>query len=75
MRLSKRMRENLLYMFKFGESTNGSTTVRLGRPIHHGNQVTHDALLRRGLIQEANDEFRTTTLTDEGRRVARQLAG
>ena len=39
---------------------------RCGRPYHHGNLLTHNALLRRKLIKEAQDDFHTTTLTKKG---------
>lgn len=49
--------------------------VRLGRPIHYANLVTHNALLRRGLIAEADDDFHTTTITDAGREALKAVKG
>ena len=70
MRLSQAMKNMLRYDLQF----HNSTKVRLGRPTHHGNLVTHQALLRRGLIQEDDDQFHTTTLTPAGEEKARQLS-
>ena len=70
MRLSPAMKRRLATKLQFDNHPNTS----FGRPYHHLNIVTHDALLRRGLIQEATDKHRTTTLTDEGRKAAQQLA-
>lgn len=67
MRLSPAMKNMLLYQLKFNK-------VKLGRPMHRGNLVTHQALLRRGLIEEANDQFHTITLTQTGLEKARQLS-
>ena len=70
MRLSPRMKQVLQRQLKFESRPN----VTLGRLYFGENVVTHEALLRRGLIHEANDEFRTTTLTEKGRKVAQTLA-
>lgn len=40
-----------------------------GKPTRYENLRTHNALLKRALIQEADDDFHTTTLTDEGIKV------
>jgi hypothetical protein len=40
--------------------------IKCGRTSHHANLVTHNALIRRELIEEAGDEFHTTTLTAKG---------
>lgn len=72
MKLSPAMRSMLLLQLKFDGP---SRKVALGRPMHRDNLVTHEALLRRGLIQEAGDEFGTTTLTEKGREMARRLSG
>ena len=59
--LSKRMKMSLMWM------TMNEPPATVGRPMHHENLITHNALLRRGLIEEANDDFHTTTLTPAGR--------
>lgn len=69
MKLSQNMKEDLLFIKQIYSGPN----VSCGRPTHYGNLVTHNALLRRGLIQEADDKFHTTTLTPEGEKVVALL--
>jgi hypothetical protein len=68
MKLSPAMKESLLFI----KQCTGPG-IKCGRPSHHANMVTHNALIRRGLIAEANDDFHTTTLTAMGEVAVRAL--
>jgi hypothetical protein len=73
--LSATMIEHLLYLEVAHQNQGGYSTaiIRCGRPSHYENLRTHNALLRRGLIAEADDDFHTTTLTETGDAVIRWL--
>jgi len=60
MKLSKSMQGSLLFIAAV------KPPCRCGRPGHYANLVVHNALIRRGLIHEASDDFHTTTLTAAG---------
>lgn len=68
MRLSQNMKESLLFI---KQCTGPNTSC--GRPTHYLNLLTHNALIRRGLIEEANDSFHTITLTVDGEYVVSSL--
>jgi len=69
MRLSPAMQATLLFI----KLIEDGKTAQCGRPTYHGNLVTHNALIRRGLTEEADDTFHTTTLTEKGRAEAIKL--
>lgn len=70
MKLTTAMKESLLFV----SQVNGPN-AKCGRPSHYANLVTHNALIRRGLIVEANDAFHTTTLTAAGEAAVRAIKG
>lgn len=79
MRLTPAQKRHLIYILQWENDTKAAANenkpykITLGRPTHHQNRMTHNALLKRGLIVEANDDFHTITMTDAGRKVANNL--
>lgn len=50
MKLSQNMKAHLAYVVATQTGPGWPKRIRLGPCYHHANQVTHDALVRRGLI-------------------------
>jgi len=73
MRLTKNQKRMLRGILQ----TNKQPGCGSGRPIHHGNAVSWDALIRKGLLTEARNEVWSGmimgTLTKEGEAIAETL--
>ncbi len=82
-KLSSKMKEMLLFID--GVHTLGDRVPRLMtlliegskvsccRPREYANLMTHKALIRRGLTQEVDNYYHTTTLTNAGREAVKRI--
>jgi len=70
MKLSQRMLEDLKWCVGVEDSNKGQKTkIGMRRPTHHQNIVTHEALLRRGMLEE--DAEGNIRVTEAGRKAAK----